>query len=427
MAIEIEDKLNVFWNNEKVGTLYQVFKKNKIRLLFSYSDTWDGNPISLSLPIPDDRNELILATNFFKFLTFEESQKEIICGRLGIKETNNFALLKKFGKDCAGALQILPYGITLEKEKETVLRDVTFEVEEHITSEAIYRDNKILTPNLFVDCKARLSLAGNQDKLPCVYKDGKIYVPDKGMTTHILKTPSKRFQNLPENEYLCMKLAKKIGFDVPDCELIKIADKWCYVVKRYDRKDGQRLHQEDFAQALGLDKKYQDEGGPNIKSCMSVIKNYHLSDKDKEDFIKFVIFNYCIGNTDAHGRNYSILIPKNGQARLAPLYDLVCPLVYPLDRKVAMSIGKTFVIDKIREVSWQEFCKDIDISIEKFDEYRNEIVEKINEHLLGEAVDLINKIHHEESVHAIGQTIMNFTNKLAELNFYTSSSPSFSS
>lgn len=426
MAIEIEDKLNVFWNNEKVGTLYRIFRKNKIRLLFSYSDTWEGNPISLSLPIPDERNELILATNFFKFLLFEESQKEIICGRLGINETDNFTLLKNFGKDCAGALQILPDGIYSETER-TVLRDVTSKVEEHIKSEAIYRDNKILTPNLFLDCKARLSLAGNQDKLPCVYKDGKVYVPDQGMTTHILKTPSRRFQNLPENEYICMKLAKKIGFDVPDCDLIKIADKWCYLVERYDRKNNQRLHQEDFAQALGLDKKYQDENGPSIKSCMSVIDKYDLSDNDKEKFIKFVIFNYCIGNTDAHGRNYSILIPKHGQAKLAPLYDLICSLVYPLDRKVAMSIGNTFVIDKIREVSWQGFCKDVDISIKEFDEYRTEIVDKINQELLGVIVDLINKkTHNEDPAWAIGHTIMNFTNKLEKLDFNLEASPSFS-
>ncbi len=403
-----DDYLIVYWEQEEVGRLYKKMKSDEkdYSLSFIYNSNWKNNGISLSLPVSKDN--IYDATNFFKFLSFEDIQLQIICRRLKIINTDIFSLLSIFGKDCAGALQIVNPEINIKNEKQ-ILRDVSREIEDHITGQSVFNDEGYLTPpNLILDCKARLSLAGNQDKLPCVYKDGRIYVPDQGMSTHILKTPAKDYPYLPENEYICMKLAKSIGLDVPECELIKVAGEWCYVVERYDRENGKRLHQEDMAQALGLNRKYQEDGGPGISDCVKVLNQYKI---DTTDFIKSIIFNYCIGNTDAHGRNYSILIPKHGHAKLAPLYDLVCTLAYPnLDNKMAMGIGNTFEFRQIDNVSWEKFADNVKISIELLENYKNEITNDIIDKLPNVLDEFLSITQNNKVAKPLSIRIMNNSN-----------------
>ena len=174
--------------------------------------------------------------------------------------------------------------------------------------------------------------------------------PDQGYSTHILKVPSEYIQFLPENEYICMQLAEAVGFNIPKNQLIFLEGKWSYIIQRYDRNNFGRLHQEDMAQALILSKKYQEDGGPSLFDCMQVINAYNYPKERK--IIKMVLFNYCIGNTDAHGRNFSILIPYKDKPILAPFYDLVCPILYPkFSKRMAMSIGDTFNIAEVREIS----------------------------------------------------------------------------
>lgn len=427
MKIEIKDKLNVFWNEKQVGELFKASRKGKIRYLFKYSNNWNGPALSLSLPIPEDKEELLRAENFFKFLTFEEKHGQIIRMRLGIEQSDFFTLLKYFGRDCAGALQILPVDANYEKENQTILRDVTQKVKDHISGKAAFKNpDYIQTPNLILDCNARLSLAGNQEKLPCVYKNNKIYVPDQGYSTHILKVPSESIQFLPENEYICMQLAKAVGFNVPKSQLIYLEGKWNYIVQRYDRNKLGRIHQEDMAQALNLNKKYQEDGGPSLSDCIHVIETYHLSAEEKENFIKMVLYNYCIGNTDAHGRNFSILIPYADKPVLAPFYDLVCPVLYSkFSKRMAMSIGDTYNIDDVRDISWEIFAKRNNISLDLLQEYKENLTAKILE-TLPQILDLfLQQTNNIDFSRHINNAITHYTLKLQELDFSYSHKLSF--
>ena len=159
-----------------------------------------------------------------------------------------------------------------------------------------------------------------------------------------------------------MKLAKSMGIDVPETSLHFVYDVPYYLVERYDRKvaeDGSiiRIHQEDFCQALGMppEIKYEREGGPSIAACQNIILNYTAKAAIEQiKYFNMIIFNYLIGNADAHGKNFSLLYREN-KPQLAPAYDLLSTAVYPdLSEKMAMKIGGKY---KPREVCLRHFHK----------------------------------------------------------------------
>lgn len=159
----------------------------------------------------------------------------------------------------------------------------------------------------------RLSLAGVQNKLPLIYRD-RVFALPLGQTpsSHILKPDPKR-KNIPklaENEAFCMMLAKQCRLDTADVDLITIAEQHCVLVQRYDRQQDQRLHQKDFCQAMGIApfNKYEAEGGPSFADCSNLIKQYSSRPAaDKKRLLQWTLFNYLIGNADAHGKNLSFL------------------------------------------------------------------------------------------------------------------------
>jgi serine/threonine-protein kinase HipA len=155
-----------------------------------------------------------------------------------------------------------------------------------------------------------------------------------------------------------MKLAKKIGFDVAEVFFKQFKDQPYLLIRRYDRAESKghviRIHQEDFCQALAImpEKKYESHGGPSIAQSLQLIENHSIHPaRDKLQFIHAVIFNYLIGNCDAHGKNFSFLHLENG-LKLAPLYDLVCTSAYPIDNKMAMKIGSTYKIKPLPLRYW---------------------------------------------------------------------------
>jgi len=195
----------------------------------------------------------------------------------------------------------------------------------------------------------RLSLAGAQSKFAVYKLDGKYYrSSDVNPTTHIIKITNKRFPDLLRNELFCMKLAKVILSNVSEIELLEAEGRPYLEITRYDRyidnRVVQRIHQEDFCQALGIvsDKKYQTGGGAKLKDCYRIINEF--SENRLSDIIRFtewIIFNYLIGNTDAHAKNLSLLHSDSG-VKLAPFYDLLSTEVYPetiIDHEMAMLIN----------------------------------------------------------------------------------------
>lgn len=142
------------------------------------------------------------------------------------------------------------------------------------------------------------------------------------------------------------------------------------MVKRYDRvnaEDGiKRLHQEDFCQALGVNRihKYEENRGPGFAACGQLLLRPEVVDAAgaRDDIIRCALFNYLIGNCDAHAKNFSLIYDKNAGIHLAPFYDLVSTRAYPnLSSRFAMSIGKTWEYDEINKASWKRFAKSLSV------------------------------------------------------------------
>lgn len=171
----------------------------------------------------------------------------------------------------------------------------------------------------------KMSISGVQPKLSVKLadreKDPHLEVIGDG-GRYILKPQVQAFANLPENEELCMTIAEDIGIDVPAHCLVHLKDNsLAYVVKRFDRQGRRKIHQEDFSQILEKQDKYNgsvEEIGKKLKAVSEV------PGLDVQLFFERVVFNFLIGNGDAHAKNYSVIYTEEGLARLAPAYDLVC-------------------------------------------------------------------------------------------------------
>ncbi|MBF0388086.1 MAG: HipA domain-containing protein [Candidatus Omnitrophica bacterium] len=171
----------------------------------------------------------------------------------------------------------------------------------------------------------KMSISGVQPKLSVRLADKnnrpRLEVAGEG-GKYILKPQVQAFANLPENEELCMTVAGDLGIAVPAHCLVHLQDKsLAYVVKRFDREGRRKIHQEDFAQILGKQNKYDgsvEEIGRKLKAVSEV------PGLDVQLFFERVVFNFLIGNGDAHVKNYSVIYNEEGLVRLAPAYDLVC-------------------------------------------------------------------------------------------------------
>ena len=381
------DRLQVIWNKRLVGTLD---RHKKGRVVFQYSQDWIRNesaPISISLPCRKDKFAPAISTAFFENLLPESNTRTILAFRHRFDKKDTYSFLENFGEDCAGALSIIP------GDKDP---DFTPGQYENITQELIEALDKMQVDpkkyKLYPEMKqAKLSLAGAQDKLPVYIKGSEVYLPKNSgsATTHIIKPINAGFNDIPRNEAFCMGLAQRSGFSIPNSKLMKIAGHELFVVDRYDRqeldKEIVRIHQEDFCQAMGYpaERKYQETGGPGFAECRELIDEY-LSNEGVTNrllFIRMMVFNYIIGNHDAHGKNFSIL--HNNGFELAPFYDLVSTQVYSLDNKFAMAIGRTFRLDRIKDHSFEEFARSMNIRHNLLISYINEICRTIGKELDG--------------------------------------------
>jgi serine/threonine-protein kinase HipA len=213
----------------------------------------------------------------------------------------------------------------------------------------------------------RLSLAGAQDKAAVCLIDNKIALPTNGCpTTHILKPEIKGYEGIVQNEYLCLKIAQRIGLTVPEVEIRWAQNIPYLLIERYDRliekNKISRIHQEDFCQALGFvtAKKYQNDGGPSFQNCFNLLHDTSQPVKDRNALAKLIVFNYLIGNMDAHGKNFSLLHYDQNNVGIAPVYDVLCTRVYDnLAKNMAMKIGGYYEYDKIYPRHWERESKDI--------------------------------------------------------------------
>ena len=377
-----ENRLLILWDEQVVGTLE---RHSTEKLVFQYSQDWLNNadrPISLSLPCREKKYSPAISTAFFENLLPENNARTILAFNHRFDKKDTFAFLENFGADCAGALSIL---------LETSKIDFSPGQYECIDTELIKALDKIVANSKnFTLCaemkKARLSIAGAQDKLPVYLEEDRFYLPlnSGSATTHIIKPVNVDFPNIPRNEAFCMELARKIGLAVPESRLMKIGTHELFVINRYDRKmtakNVIRIHQEDFCQAMGVpaERKYQESGGPGFLQCRQLADEF-LSDQGADvriNFARIMTFNYLIGNHDAHGKNFSIIHEQG--PRLAPFYDLLSTQVYPsLDNKFAMAIGQTYRFDRVKKHSLKKFAQDINIRPQKLASLMDETVQAV--------------------------------------------------
>ena len=357
-------RLVVLIDNELVGHLWLDDKK---RFCFQYMRTWIEKskiPLSLSLPLRNDPYMDDESHAFFANLLPEQKIREVVARNLGVSPQNDFALLEKIGGDCAGAVSLYPEGVEFP-ERDKAYKKITASELKEIIQRLPQR------PLLAGEAGFRLSLAGAQKKLPVFFDENVFYLTYGGApSNYIIKPPIEGLDGTVENESFCMVLAREIGLDVPSSFIYTLEDLSVYVIRRYDRsttKDGiARLHQEDFCQALNIppEYKYESEGGPGLVQCFKLVRDRSVrAGKDVSSLLNWVIFNYLIGNSDAHAKNISLLLLPQGPV-LAPFYDLLSTRIYGhlgLAEGLAMKIGGESDHGAIQRKHWEALAEELNI------------------------------------------------------------------
>jgi serine/threonine-protein kinase HipA len=217
----------------------------------------------------------------------------------------------------------------------------------------------------------QFSLAGAQPKTALLFERRRWGVPSGRIpTTHILKPPTGEWDGHAENEHFSLQLARSLGLIVSNSNVLRFQNEIAIVVERYDRARGGnrwlRIHQEDMCQALGLHptRKYESDGGPGVRRIVELLREQSSSpDEDIQSFLDAIAFNWLIAGTDAHAKNYSLLLGQNGVVRLAPLYDLASILPYPAVAmskvKLAMKIGGEYRLRNIGLRHWQKLAAEL--------------------------------------------------------------------
>lgn len=359
-------RMTVYLNSNPVGSLDQ---DESGLLWFQYGSVWlnnpDAIPLSRSLPLQKEPFKGKHARPFFAGILPDEGPRQQIAAILGVSERNDFAILERIGGECAGAVSLLPEDVPHPGSGDEQMRELSEKELQDVIAELPRR------PLMAGKVGIRISLAGSQSKLPVIIRGSTIGLPlGNTPSTHIIKPEPERFPGLVANETLCMRLAKRLGLNVPAVDTRMVGDKTCIVIERYDRvisPDGtvERVHQEDFCQALGFppEKKYQQEGGPLLRDCIGLLRDWStIPTLDIRDFLDGLIFNVLIANADAHAKNYS-MVYREGQRRLAPLYDLVCTLAWPeLSKAPAMKIGKSESMETITPAHWQKMAEETGVN-----------------------------------------------------------------
>lgn len=337
------------------------------RLAFLYSNEWLASPgaypLSVSMPLSPGEQE---HRKIHPFLWGLLPDNEIVLGqwarKFHVSPRNVFGLISNVGEDCAGAVQFV------KPERLDAVRSVGPPEVQWLDEADVADRLRALRQDQSAWRIARdtgqFSLAGAQPKTTLILEKGRWGVPSgRTPTTHILKPPTGEFDGHPENEHFCLELARAFGLPVANSQIRRFQDEIAIVIERYDRiRSGgtiRRVHQEDICQALGLPptQKYQSDGGPGVRTIAELLTNTSTApNEDVRTFVNAVAFNWFIAGTDAHSKNYALLLGAESRIRLAPLYDLASALPYPgmrpIGLKLAMKVGGEYALRNIALRHW---------------------------------------------------------------------------
>jgi serine/threonine-protein kinase HipA len=283
-----------------------------------------------------------------------------------ISKNNTFAMMHTIGYDTAGALM---FGENREAN-QAIFREIP-------PKELSDRIEKLESKSIAIwDKTVRLSLAGVQAKLPVIIKDEKIGLGNGTLSsTHIMKFQTKKHLHIVVNELFCMTLAKKIGLNVADVELKRFESFPVLLVKRFDRiyKDDfvTRLHIIDGCQMLNLPPTYKYEQnfgttrdvqyireGASFQKLFAITKKCAVPAIAQLELVHWAMFNLIIGNSDAHGKNFSFFVDKRG-IKPTPFYDMLCVMMYDFDHNLAMAYGDEFNPDEVFAYQLREFSEQV--------------------------------------------------------------------
>ena len=349
------------------------------RDLFRYDEAWTGHPaarvLSLSLPfVPGNAPHAgERVRNYFdNLLPDSDGIRRRVQARFATDSADAFDLLAAVGRDCVGAVQLLPPGEE-PGEVDRVDADPLNDADVEAMIAGALSDSRLAGRD---DAgEFRISIAGAQEKTALLWNQNRWWRPRGATpTTHILKLPLGLVGNLRadmaesvENEWLCAQLLREFGLEVADCEIADFGKRRVLVVERFDRawQDERgwiaRLPQEDFCQALGVpgSLKYESDGGPGMRDIFRVLDGGARPRADKTAFIKAQIAFWLLAATDGHAKNFSLFLERGGGYRLTPLYDVLSawPIIgrgaNQLDihkARLAMAVRSKNAHWKIREI-----------------------------------------------------------------------------
>ena len=370
----MSDSLMVMADGVRMGTVSRDGK----RLGFQYDSRWLESerryPLSLSMPLVlKEHPHSVIEPFLLGLLPDNPRILEEWGRRFQVSPRNAFNIISHVGEDCAGAVQFLRD----EREHQQATGPQPSRVN-WIDDQELSRRLTLLLENhgstRLAGDSGQFSLAGAQPKLALHRHpvSGAWGVPEGSTpTTHILKPATGEFGGHAENEHFCLLLAAAIGLRTCQSSVIHFAGHAVIVIERYDRlwrgDRCHRVHQEDICQSLAIhpDRKYQNDGGPGARDIAALLRDQSTETAiDLAAFADALIFNWLIAGTDAHAKNFSLLIAPGPQIRLAPLYDLASALPYPqrIDlqkAKLAMKIGGSYRLREIRRSHWESCARDL--------------------------------------------------------------------
>lgn len=343
------------------------------RLTFVYDDGWrkasNAYPLSLSMPLAAaEHGPSAVQAFLWGLLPDNERVLDRWAAKFQVSARNVFGLISHVGEDCAGAVQFVT------PDRVEALRSGKDDKVEWLDEKNVAKRLQTLREDhaawRLPRDTGQFSLAGAQPKTALLLQNGRWGIPSGRIpTTHILKPPTGHFDGHAENEHICLKLARDLGLPVAETKVMRFENEIAIVVERYDRQPNgnqiARVHQEDICQARGImpTKKYQNEGGPTPFDVVELLRTYSTDRVDDVDtFVRAIGLNWLIAGTDAHAKNYSLLLGSGPMIRLAPLYDVASILPYDeIDMqkiKLAMKVGGEYRLSQIGLRQWQKFARE---------------------------------------------------------------------
>lgn len=353
---------------------------------FQYEENWVEKGFSISPHLPLQCDAFVDGASvrpvqqFFDNLLPEEAARKLMAQDAGINLSDQFALLEYYGAESAGAL-------TLGSNKSTVNESPLLkEISREALSEKI---NNLPHLPLSHNSPKRMSLAGAQHKLPIVYELDRFFEPvGSAISMHILKPDHPDREDFPcsvANEWFCMTLAREVGLVVPDVFVFHIPES-IYVVERFDRMyssdattEPMRLHMLDGCQLLGLSS-YSKYDECTLDNLLQIIAACRKKLVTRITLFQWLVFNYLIGNGDAHLKNLSVFCDWNG-LDLTPHYDLLSTTIYCknlghwMDEPMVTEIGGAKTFAEVTIDHWLEVAKKLNVPKGK----AKEIIQKLPE------------------------------------------------